>query len=755
MLLELINKTALLLSLCLLQACIGRYWATHGTAAKLASGLLFGAICVVGMMAPIELMDGIIIDGRSVILSTAALFGGPLVGTVAGVLAGSYRLWLGGAGMLVGLGQIFLPILLGLIYRHHCQRGSIKLGPGHLLAFGAVVQALCQSLIFLLPEKYAMAILGQTAVPMLLVMPIVTVILGSILNEIKQREIDNHNLRVAATAFESLDGMLVTDKATQILRVNEAFTAITGYSAEEAIGQRPSMLSSGRQSPAFYQAMWRQLQEHGKWEGEVWNRRKNGEIYTEWLSINAVCDDHGQVVNYVGSFADVTGRKAAEEHIHQLAFYDPLTSLPNRRLLLDRLEHAMSAVSRTGQCSALMFIDLDNFKNINDVHGHQAGDDLLCLAAERLKGAVRGSDTVARLGGDEFVVMLEGLSGTLEEAATQSEHVAEQLLQSLGEPYQVGALTLRSSGSIGVVLFNDESCSLEELMKRADLSMYEAKAAGKHAVRFFDPRMQEAVNTRLRLEEEVRQGILQEEFIAYLQPQLDERGLVVGAECLARWQHPTRGLLKPASFMEAVEQSGQIEQLDFQILQQACRQLALWDSHPEMASLNLSVNVSARCLYQADFVERLLALLEQTGADPGRLKLELTETLLLDDLPGAVTRMAALKVFGIRFSIDDFGTGYSSLAYLQRLPLDQLKIDRSFVQDLPEDGNSLAIIRSIFALASSLRLDVIAEGVETDEQHRTLLDLGCHSFQGYLFGQPMPVADLEDLVAIATPRVCA
>lgn len=496
MLVPIIHQATLLLSLCLLQALVGRFWSVDSTKAKLVSGLLFGATCMAGMLTPILISEGVIIDARSVVLSTSALFGGPLVAVVAGMIAAGYRVWLAGVGIWVGLAQILMAITLGLLYWRYRQRNQAPIGPWHLLVFGAVVQVLNQALVTLLPAEYVMPTLTATAIPMLIVMPMATLMLGLLLSEIRKREIDDRQLRIAAKAFESLDGMLVTDASNRILGVNEAFTKITGYSAEEANGQLPSMLSSGRQGAAFYQDMWKELQAEGKWQGEVWNRRKNGELYAEWLSIKVVRNGRGKIVNYVGSFADITGRKADEDRIHKLAFFDALTGLPNRRLLLDRVTQAISATVRTHQCAALMFIDLDNFKGINDVHGHQAGDELLCQAAERLKALVRKSDTVARLGGDEFVVMLENLPGSLDAATAEAERVAGQLLASLGEPYPFAEVALHSSASIGVVLFSDDTCSLEELISRADQSMYEAKAAGKHQVRFFAPRVLEANNTR-------------------------------------------------------------------------------------------------------------------------------------------------------------------------------------------------------------------------------------------------------------------
>ena len=874
MIISLINGATLLLALCWLHAFITRRWDKHSTTIQLVLGLLFGAICVIGMLNPISPEPGIFFDGRSVVLSVAALFNGPLVAGVAGLIAGFYRIWMGGSGMAFGLVEIGLSIVFGLLYRHYSLIGKLTIGPWQLWFLGLLMQVLD---MLLLPAAQAASSQEQAAVPLLLVMPVATVVLGLMLKEIEQRKRtelalqlrksrlraiteaipdtllvldedglylevtpskkeahsdaltarigqsvhdvlsqseaerfmdfirqtlasdrpqlieytrqsvdgkkileghaqrldiqlngkqavvvlardvtqrvdDEHELRIAAAAFETQQVMIITDALNRILRVNQAFSTITGYSSKEAVGQRTSMLSSGRQSLAFYQSMWQQLKAVDRWQGEIWNRRKNGEIFPQWLSISAVRNTQGKVINYVASIDDTSERKAAEERIQRLAFFDGLTDLPNRSLLLDRLQHVLDGCVSSGECAALMFLDLDGFKNINDLHGHHIGDKVLCLAAARLNGAVRCSDTVARLGGDEFVVLLEHLNKQPEQAAMQVEHVTTLLLAKLAEPYQIDGLELHSSASIGVTLFNDESCSIDELMQRADLSMYEAKAAGKHTVRFFDPRMQEAVSERLNLEQDIRRGLMSEEFIPYLQPQLDDKGCLVGAEVLARWQHPQRGLLSPAAFVEVAELAGLIETLDMQMLQKACHQLALWSRQSSTASLSLSVNLSARLLYQPNFVERVLQILEQSGADPHRLKLELTETLLLDDLPCAVARICELKAHGIRFSIDDFGTGYSSLAYLQQLSLDQLKIDQSFVRELPGDTNSLAIIRAICALANSLQLEVIAEGVETHEQYIALLELGCRSFQGYLFGRPMPLMELERLIPTNTVK---
>lgn len=745
MIYNLLEDAILLLALCWLQTLNVRLLGDC-IAGKLLSAVLFGGICVLGMLSSVSLMDGVILDPRTVILSVSALFSGPLVAILAGLIAAAGRAWIGGTGMWAGLAEITLAVALGLIYRGFNLRRKITTGPLQLLAFGYVVHILDLLVYVPLPRHHAESVLEMIWLPQLLVMPLATLGLGWMLKDLAQRANDERELKIAATAFNSQSGMIITDERNIILRVNEAFCEITGFSRDDVIGNNTRMLSSGRHAPAFYKAMWMQISEHGSWHGEIWNRRKNGEVFPEWLSISAVHNDKGKIINYVASFADISERKAAQEHIEKLAFYDSLTGLPNKRMLADRIDHAMTFGERSGEYLALLLLDLDNFKIINDLHGYAVGDQLLSAVAGRIINVTRNSDTTARLGGDEFVIMLEGLSNIAEEAAAQAEQVAETIRESLLQPYQIDLLTLHCSASIGVVLCNGSSDTQAELIKRAELSMYTAKAAGRNSVSFFDPHMQDAVDSRWQLEEEIREGLVTDRFVMYLQPQVDETGAITGAEALARWDHPQHGILSPQAFIEAAEQAGLIDALDCQMLEKTCHTLAAWQQQPETQMLELSVNVSARFLYRADFLRSVLWVLEQSGADPTRLKLELTESLLLDDLPQAILIMSQLRKLGIRFSIDDFGTGYSSLAYLQRLPLDQLKIDQSFVKALETDDNSAEIIRAICALADSLKLQAIAEGVETVQQRDSLIGLGCYHFQGYLHGRPMPLADFEALV---------
>jgi diguanylate cyclase (GGDEF)-like protein/PAS domain S-box-containing protein len=562
-----------------------------------------------------------------------------------------------------------------------------------------------------------------------------------------ERKQAEQNLLLAAIAFESQEGMFITDANSVILRVNQAFTNITGYTAEEAIGKNPRFLQSDCQNPDFYAIMWKSINNTGAWEGDIWNRRKNGEIYPQHLTITAVKDTDGILTNYVATLTDITVSKAAEEEINNLAFYDPLTGLPNRRLLLDRLKPALASSHRSDRKGALLFIDMDNFKTLNDTLGHDKGDLLLQQVAERLTSCVREGDTVARLGGDEFVVMLEDLSEQAIEAAAETEVIGNKVLTTLNQPYQLASHDYRSTPSIGVTLFNGHEQSIDELLKQADIAMYQAKAAGRNTLRFFDQSMQAMISARACLEEDLRLGLQEQQFLLHYQPQMDDEGRITGAEALVRWQHPQHGLVHPLEFIRLAEETGLILPLGLWVLETACAQLVSWAAQRETAHLMLAVNVSARQFSQVDFVDQVLAVLDHTGADPHKLKLELTESLLVSsNVEDIIAKMTALKAKGVGFSLDDFGTGYSSLSYLKRLPLNQLKIDQGFVRDILTDPNDAAIAKMIVALAKSMGLKVIAEGVENDAQRDLLARQGCHDYQGYLFSRPLPLEAFEKLV---------
>jgi diguanylate cyclase (GGDEF)-like protein/PAS domain S-box-containing protein len=572
-------------------------------------------------------------------------------------------------------------------------------------------------------------------------------LLQTTIRDITERKHIEESLRIAASAFETQDGIMVTDANNVILRVNKSFTTITGYSEEEAVGQTPGLLSSGRHDKVFYMTIWESLRNEGAWSGEIWNRRKNGDIYPEYLSITEVQDSLGSVSHYVASLTDITKMLSAEHEIQRLAFFDTLTNLPNRRLFFDRLKQALTENRRTNQSSAILFLDLDDFKILNDTLGHDMGDLLLQKVADRLSSCVRESDTVARLGGDEFVVLLKDLSMKNLEAVAQARDIAEKILFTFNKAFLLGTDTHQSTSSIGISLCGgDGEKSAAKLLKEADIAMYHAKAEGRNTLRFFDPKMQEAITIRASMEQDLRKAIEQNQFQLHYQIQVDSNGQALGAEALIRWFHPARGMISPFDFIPIAEATGLILPIGQWVLDTACAQLKKWQQNPLTQNLIIAVNVSAKQFHHDDFVEQVLATIARHDINATRLKLELTESMLVANISDIIIKMDALSKTGIQFSLDDFGTGYSSLQYLKKLPLNQLKIDQSFVRDIVTDASDRSIVRTIITMAHSLDINVIAEGVETAEQRQFLLDSGCTSYQGYLFSKPVSIDEFEVLL---------
>ena len=698
---------------------------------------------------------------------------------------------------------------------------------------------------------------------------------------ITARKLAEEKLRLAANVFtHAYEGITLTSASGEIVDVNEAFSRITGYTRDEVLGQNPRLLSSGRHNKEFYVAMWRDLRADGYWSGEIWNKRKDGEIYPELLTISAVRDDQGTVHQYVGLFTDITRRKQiegelkeseerfrlmfdramdgivilsdrgkllavneafarmhgytpdemtklhlsdldtpetvqglpeklarilageslsfevthyhkdgrllllevsssliiangqrliqafhrditerrhADELVRELAYYDSLTGLANRMLLKDRLTQSTLSGQRSGNYGALMFLDMDNFKPLNDQHGHGAGDLLLAEVARRLKSCVRQIDTVARFGGDEFVVLLDDLTSDKEQAHFQAELVAGKIRSLLADPYVLQTVSgefgvpqtieHKCTASIGVALFLGQEKTGEEILKWADLAMYNAKDAGRNTVCFCDAQMWSENTTRQILEEDLHNAVLKKQFCVYFQAQFDRRNRVIGADALLRWQHPSRGWVSPREFIPKAERTGLILPMGLWVLESACVQLALWAKRAETADLTVTVNVSGRQLVQRDFVERVMDTLARTGAKPQRLKLEMKESVLIADVESVIAKISALKVEGIGISLDDFGKGYSSLSSLNRLPLDQIKIDQDFVRDILIDPDDAAIAKMVVALADSMEVAVIAEGVETQAQRDFLAGLGCHKYQGHLLSPALPAHEFEELLA--------
>jgi len=565
-------------------------------------------------------------------------------------------------------------------------------------------------------------------------------------SDITDRKEVEKELIIAATAFESQEGMLVTDVNGAILRVNNSFSRITGFLAKDVVGMPLNILTAINHDVDYFDKVWEAINKDGCWEDEISNFRKNGEKYFLHITITAVKGHTGEISNYVATLADITSSKEATEKIHQMAFYDPLTKLPNRRLLLDRINHSLAIATRQRREGAILFLDLDNFKTLNDTQGHDVGDALLKQVAELLTECVREGDTVARIGGDEFVVLLENLSEQKFEAAAQVEMIANKILTALNRPYKLGEQEFHTSVSIGVVLFGDKNRTQEELLKQADIAMYDAKKAGRNNLRFFDPNMQDAINSRAETERDLRIALSNNEFQLYYQLQVDRANNPLGAEALIRWIHPERGLVPPLKFISLAEDTGLIFPIGLWVLESACAQLKAWEQNERTKNLSLSINVSAKQFSQANFVSQVKMVLERYEVNPTLLKLELTESMLINNIDSILHTMEALQDVGVRFELDDFGTGYSSLQYLKQLPLYQLKIDRSFVRDIVTDNSDQAIVRTIIGMAKSLNLVVIAEGVETEDQLKFLIENGCNNFQGYFFSKPVPIDDFELMI---------
>ena len=577
-------------------------------------------------------------------------------------------------------------------------------------------------------------------------------LLGMTLTDISQSEqlkklkLAEQQLLIAAKAFESQEGILITDANNTILRVNTAFTRLTGYSNQDVVGKNPKILSSGRMDTSFYAVMWASILDTGAWEGEIWNRRKDGTVYLENLAVSSVKDGNGNVSHYVGCLTDITFSKEADDKIKQLAFYDALTGLPNRSLLRERLMLALAASHRNSRHGALLLLDLDNFKTLNDTLGHDRGDILLQQVAERLLACVGEADTVARFGGDEFVLLLEDLSEAADQAIVEIERIGQQILETFNQLYSLAGYEYRSTPSIGITLFNGQKQTPDALLKQADIALYQAKAAGRNTLCFFDVQMQTQIENRVALERDLRLAVIKNQFTLYYQPQVLHNRANIGAEALIRWFHPERGMVSPADFIPLAEDTGLIVPIGRWVLEAACDQLKMWQQSEQARHLQLAVNVSARQFHQGDFVAQVHQALSRSGINPVRLKLELTESLVLDDINDTIEKMHALRKIGVCFSMDDFGTGYSSLSSLKKLPLDQLKIDQSFVRDIAADPDDAVIVQTIIAMAKSFAMEVIAEGVETELQRAFLEQHGCMVIQGYLTGRPMPLAEFEALV---------
>ena len=875
MFIEAVKGLALMLALCFVYSATIRACKKKGLTSQTAAGLVFGSFCILGMLIPIVIVPGVFFDARTVVLSMAALFGGPLVGGIALAMAITWRLGVGGLGAWAGVVVMVLSVAFGLLYRQGRLRKRLRLNCLTLAAFAILLYLTILGSFYLFPVGVQQHLSAATSLPFLLIFTLATVLMGMLLRDVENRVLTEQALvdssaRLQAIANSMPDVLLVLDARGTYMEVLSAHPLSLVAPVADLLGKRlhelmpaaladramqkiETAIASGQTQSMQYQletlsglrsfegrvqslgaevhgqpavlflarditervqvenalseselrfrsllrdipsisvqgyladgttTYWNKASEHlyGFTQeealgnnlldlivpaamhdlvreemrsmfatgasippGEVKLQRKDGTLVDVYSSHSHV-EIPGQTPEMFCIDIDISQRKAAEEEARYLAFYDTLTQLPNRRLLMDRLQQVMASSARSGLQAAVLFLDLDNFKTLNDSRGHAVGDLLLVAVAQRLQGCVREQDTVARLGGDEFVVVLHNLSSNPNDAATQVRAVGEQMLAVLRQPFELAGQQHHITASMGATVLCDHSASVDEFLKQADMAMYRAKDAGRDTLCFFDPHMQETVNQRALLETQMHHGLEQSQFVLFYQPQVDSQGRVTGAEALVRWQHPTRGLVQPGVFIGLAEESNLILELGHWVLQQALAQQARWRQNPALAHLRLAINVSARQFRQDNFVEQVLRLVEHSGANPQCITLELTESVVLRDVEEVIATMHTLRAHGLGFSLDDFGTGYSSLNYLKRLPLDQIKIDQGFVRNALHDPKDAAIAHSIITLADMLGLGVIAEGVETPEQYQCLSSHGCRAFQGYLFGRPEPVDAFE------------
>lgn len=569
--------------------------------------------------------------------------------------------------------------------------------------------------------------------------------------DITERKKTEFGLRQAAAVFENTrEGLLVTDPDKRIVRINPAFTEITGYSEAEVLGKKPELLRSGRHDREFYAVMWESITRTGHWQGEIWNRRKNGEIYPELMSIDVIKDDAGRICNYVSVFADISKLKNTQSELDFLAHHDPLTRLPNRLMLLSRLQHGMEMAQRNGRHLALLMIDLDRFKDVNDSFGHVAGDELLQLVAGKLTSQMREIDTICRLGGDEFTLLLEDLADP-DDAA----RIANDIIRELSEPYRLtNGIEVRIGASVGISMFPGQEATPALMLQQADSALYQAKNEGRGRFVYFTENLTRAARERIDLEVRLRRAITQGELRVFYQPQVDiASGCIVGAEALVRWQDPIEGLIQPARFIHVAESCGLIGDIDNWVLREACQQGQRWIA-AGLPPLTLAVNISPYQFLQGDIGNKVAQVLRETGFPADNLELELTESALMQRENEAIHILIQLRALGVRLAIDDFGTGYSSLAYLKLFPLDILKIDKRFIDDVPIHRDDMEIVTAIIAMAHTLRLKVLAEGVENENQLCYLSSQGCDMFQGYLTSQPVPAAEFEALLSRKILRNC-
>lgn len=769
---DLLYNAILLIALGVIYDALNLEFIKNKTIHELTSGLLVGLLGLAVMNTSWELTPGMFFDTRWVLISLCGLFFGLVPTLIAGVMMVSLRLYIGGEGVLVGSLVVIIPGCLGLLLAYISKHNNFTLDWFKLYAFGMLIQLSALSCMLLMPEHLRYKVINAVIEPVIFVFPICTMLVGLILKRQRDRRQSEYDLSESQKLLsreqslmrgliDSLPDLIsFKDAQGRYLGCNHAFEQYVGMTEQELKGKMDQELTGNFKSSDM----------EGLDEQEI---IASGKVYSqdEWV----VYPDGGKILHetikktfdgldgtrygLMSVSRDITERKNHEEQIRRLAFYDPLTQLPNRRMFQDRLQLMVTRNSGDARLSGLLFIDLDHFKTLNDTEGHNIGDLLLIAVAARMQDSLREEDLVARLGGDEFVALISNLGDDETTAVHVAERIAEKIRLSICKPYKLSVkddvdskneIVFHCTPSIGISIFKSNLTSHDEILKQADVAMYQAKAAGRNTIRFFDPSMQIALEKNAAILAELHQAIDKGEFELYYQIQIDETKGILGAEVLLRWFHPTREMISPFDFIPLAEESGLIIPIGCWVLESACQQLKMWENTPNREHWQISVNVSALQFKQADFVETVQEIVSSNNINPRCLKLELTESMVLENVEMIIKKMERLNQIGIDFSMDDFGTGYSSLSCLKRLPLKQLKIDQSFVRDITTDPNDAAIVQAIISLSTSLNYDVIAEGVETNEQRQFLFDNGCSQYQGYLFSRPLPITEFEKLVSTSS-----
>ena len=742
-----------------------------------ALALIFTGAMLYTLAYPFAAVPGVILDARGAILAVAILFGGPWVGGITALAGCLFRLQLGGAGAVAGVFGLLLNLLGTLWLLRYQSRSLLAAQPlpasmrlvAHPLRLGLLVGcwaglAEALSLLLIPPWQQGWRLFVDSGLTLAGVQLLGFFVMGSLLWTYHQRQLLEQALRRAEldlllerqerderfeTIFEQAAvGIALVAPDGSLLKVNRKLCDILGLARFDLVARTfqavtyPEDLESDLARVAQLLAG-----EIDTYQLEKRYLRGDGALVWANLTVSLVRHGDGRPHYFISFIEDISERKAYQQQISTLAFQDVLTELPNRRLFLDRLRYALVRSERSQQYGAILLLDLDHFKTLNDTQGHDVGDSFLQCIALRLRECVRAEDTVARLGGDEFMLILEGLGKDEASAASHAERLAEQIRLAIGLPFSFerknGARVFQTTASVGISLFHGDSVSLDDLLKQADLALYDAKAAGRNTLCFYNIEMQYALEIRAVIQNALYHAQELNELLIYAQPQVDRDGQLVGAELLLRWHHPMVGWISPSQFIPLAEETGTILSIGQWVLRSACQTLARWARQPQYAALTLSINVSIRQFRHAGFVDEVRAILAETGAPPARLKLELTESIVIDNVDDTVRKMNQLRQMGLRFSMDDFGTGYSSLSYLKKLPLDQIKIDQSFIRDMTSNADDAAIVTAILSISRSLSLQVVAEGVETEAQQQFLHRHGCELYQGFLYGRPMPLAELE------------